>query len=90
MEGTILLADKEDWGSVSRRGGTNESHGKMLIKEGTKGLKLGRGKGTGGAKGRRSSFFKLYLQIMFVMRSKHVGFALAENIGELMVIRRDS
>ena len=58
----------------------------MLVKEGMKGLKLRRGKGVGGAKGRSSSFFKLYLQIMFTMWSKRVGFALAENIGELVVI----
>ena len=64
----------------------NESHSEMLVKEGTKGLKLGQGKGVGGAKGRRSHFPKLYHQIMFVMRSKHVSFALTENIGELMVI----
>ena len=62
-EGTILLVDEEDQGGMNGRGGMNESHGEMLIKEGMKGLKLGRGKGVGGAKGRRSSFIELYLQI---------------------------
>ena len=62
----------------------------MLVEEGTKGLKLGREKGVGVAKGRRSSFFELYLQIMFIMRSKCVGFALTENISELVVIQRNS
>ena len=85
-EGTILLADKEDQDSMTGRGGMNESHGKMLVKEGMKGLKLRWEKGVGGAKGRRSSFFELYLQIMFTMWSKYVGFALAENISKLMVI----
>ena len=68
----------------------NEFHSEMLIEEGTKGFKLRQGKGVGGAKGRRSFFFELYLQIMFMMRSKHVSFALTENISELVVIRRDS
>ena len=86
MDRTILLADEENQGSMSRREGTNESHSEMLVKEGMKELKLRWGKEVGGAKGRRGSFFKLYLLIMFVMQSKHVGFALTENINELMVI----
>ena len=68
----------------------NESHSEMLVKEGMKGLKLRWGKGVGGAKGRRGSFFMLYHQIMFAMWSKHVSFALTENIGKLMVIQRNS
>ena len=68
----------------------NESHSEMLVKEGMKGFKLRQGKGIGGTKGRRSSFFKLYLQIIFAMWSKCVSLALTENIGELVVIQRDS
>ena len=52
-------------------------------------LKLRQGKEIGGAKGRRSFFFELYLQIMFVMWSKYVGSALTESIGELVVIQRN-
>ena len=75
---------------MSRQGGTNESHSEMLVEKGIKGLKLRQGQGVGGAKGRRSSLFKLYLQIMFTMRSKCVSFALTENISKLMVIQRNS
>ena len=44
MEGTILLA-KENQGSMSKGGGTNESHSEVPIEEYMEGFKLRWGKG---------------------------------------------
>ena len=81
--------DEDDQGNMSR-GGMNEFDSKVFTNECTKGFKLRWKKEVNGSKGMRSFCFELYLQIMFGMQSKHVGFALTENIGKLMVIQRDS
>ena len=55
-----------------------------------KGTKLRGGKGVGSSQRRGSTVFQIDLEIVLMMWSSHVSFALAEDISKVMVVQRNS
>lgn len=83
---TVLFLDEKDRSTVWRSGLTNESGVEMLVDELTESPEFERGKGIDGSWGRWLISFQVECQVVGTMWSEAVGFCVAEDVGELVVL----
>ena len=69
---------------------TDEPVREVLGDEVLKGLKLNLRKGVDGSRRRHLAFLEVDLEVVRTMRRERVGLDITEDVGELVVLRRNS
>jgi len=89
-EATVLLLGKEDRCPERRTRGVYETSPQVLVDELPESGKFGRRKGIDMTDRRFGAVDSFDLEVELAMRRKIVGFPLGEDVGEVVIFRRDT
>jgi hypothetical protein len=89
-ETSVFFPHEEDRSSMQRVGGSDEPAPNFVFNEGLEGTQLQQREGVHATRRRSLTFLKVDFEVMRVMFRECFCFALAEDIGELMVFLRNT
>jgi hypothetical protein len=89
-ETSVFFPHKEDWSSVWRVGGSDETAPNVVFNEGSEGTQFRRREGVHVTRRRSLTFLKVDFEVIRAMFRECFRFTLAEDIGELMVFLRNT
>jgi hypothetical protein len=90
LETSIFFPHKQDWSSVRRVGGSDETAPNIVFNEGSEGTQLRWREGVHATRRRSLTFLKVNFEVVRVMFRECFRFTLAEDVGELVVFLRNT
>jgi hypothetical protein len=89
-ETSVFFSHKEDWSSMRRVGGSDETTPNVVFNEGSEGAQFQQREGVHATQRRSLTFLKVNFEVVSAMFRECFRFAIAEDVGELVVFLRNT